>query len=119
MKPHLLIVAILACAGCAAKPNALHLPVRSFTPDIALTALAKGRLTVRDGCIRIGDALVIWPLGSRLVKEGSGQFVVTSDGRRYAVGSYVSLGGGGSASPPIGLAAPLPPDCDGPFFSSN
>lgn len=119
MKAHLSIGAILACAGCAAKPIALHLPARSFTPDIALTVLAKGKLAVRDGCIRIGDALVIWPLGSRLVKEGNRQFVVTSDGRRYAVGSYVSLGGGGSATLPVGLVAPLPPECDGPFFSSN
>lgn len=119
MKAHLLIAATLACVGCAGKPVASHLPARSFVPDIALTALAKGRLTVRNGCIRMGDALVIWPLGSRLVQEGERQFVVTGDGRRYAVGSDVSLGGGSNIAPPSGLTAPLPPECEGPFFSAN
>ncbi len=119
VKAHLAIVVILTCGGCATRPVASYLPARSFTPDIALTARAEGRLTVRDGCIRIGDALVIWPLGSRLVKEGGRQYVVTSDERRYGIGSYVSLGGGGGAAPPTGLAAPLPPECDGPFFSAN
>ena len=118
MKSNLPTVALLLCAGCTAGPSASHLPVRSFVPTIALTALAKGRLTVRNGCIRIGDALIVWPLGSRLVKEGDRQFVVIDD-RRYAVGSYVSLGGGGSATAPTGLAAPLPPGCDGPFFLAN
>lgn len=119
MKAHLLIAATLACVGCATRPVASSLPARSFVPDIALTALAQGRLTVRNGCIRIGDALVIWPLGSRLVQDGERQFVVTGDGRRYAVGSDVSLGGGSTVAPPTGLTAPLPRECEGPFFSAN
>ena len=121
------LAALLACAalqtGCAAPhagtPAAPYLATRAFDPTILLTALAMGTLTVRDGCIRLGDALVVWPRGTRLVREGRRQVVVTPDGRRYAPGSRVALGGGGSDIPPDRLATPLPPACTGPFFHAN
>jgi hypothetical protein len=90
-----------------------------------LTALARGRLVVRNGCIRLvgkeGDdgMLVIWPAGSQLVTKGGRQIVVVGgSGRRLFVGSSVSPGGGGSDQ--LGhevLREPLPPTCTGPYFS--
>ncbi|PZR82324.1 MAG: hypothetical protein DI537_36835 [Stutzerimonas stutzeri] len=126
-------VAMLTASGCATLPEAesarpsvaTHLPVLSFKPDVMLTALARGRLVVRNGCIRLvgkeGDdgMLVIWPAGSQLVTKGGRQIVVVGgSGRRLFVGSSVSLGGGGSDQ--LGhevLREPLPPTCTGPYFS--
>lgn len=105
--------------------TATHLPVLLFEPDVMLTALARGRLVVRNGCIRLvgkegGDGmLVIWPAGSQLVTKGDRQIVIVGgSGRRLFVGSSVSLGGGGSDQ--LGhevLREPLPPTCTGPYFS--
>ena len=126
-------VAMLTASGCATLPEAesarpsaaTHLPVLSFKPDVMLTALARGRLMVRAGCIRIvgkggGDGmLVIWPAGSQLVTDNRRQIVVVGgSGRRLVVGSNVSLGGGGSDRfDPEALTEPLPPTCSGPYFS--
>lgn len=108
-----------------ASSTATHLPVLSSKPDVMLTALARGRLMVRAGCIRIvgkgdGDGmLVIWPAGSQLVTDNRRQIVVVGgSGRRLVVGSNVSLGGGGSDQfDPEALTEPLPPTCSGPYFS--
>jgi hypothetical protein len=127
-------VAMLTASGCATLPEAesarpsvaTHLPVLSFKPDVMLTALARGRLVVRNGCIRLvgkeGDdgMLVIWPAGSQLVTKGGRQIVVVGGSGAAApvVGSSVSLGGGGSDQ--LGhevLREPLPPTCTGPYFS--
>ena len=92
-----------------------------------LTALARGRLIVRNGCVRLvgtdggeGD-LVIWPIDSQLITEGRDQVIaVGGSDQRLRVGSQVQLGGGGSDSlENEGLTTPLRPGCGGPYFHAN
>lgn len=119
------------CPGCATtsltRPSITYLPVRSFYPDIMLTALARGRLIVRNGCVRLvgtdggeGD-LVIWPKDSQLITEGRDQVIaVGGSDQRLRVGSQVQLGGGGSDNiENERLTTPLPPGCGGPYFHAN
>lgn len=101
--------------------------MRSFVPDIMLTALVRGKLVVRNGCVRVvgsdgGDGLlVIWPKDSRVVAEGRDQVIVVGGSdQRLRVGSRVELGGGGSDSVENErLTAPLPVDCAGSYFHAN
>jgi hypothetical protein len=105
----------------------IALPTLSFDPEIALTALASGRLVARDGCLRLVSgkdktgALVIWPKGSRIVTEGREAVVILgSGGQRVPIGPRIQLGGGVSESmTPEALSTPLPSQCVGPYFSAN
>lgn len=125
------LTGLLALSACAA-PLAMNvpsaaIPTVNFIPDLALTALAQGRLVIRNGCIRLigrdsdNGALVIWPKGSRLVMSGGQQIVIEgSDGAQYIIGQRVSLGGGmGEDVSNEILTEPLPSDCRGPFFFAN
>jgi hypothetical protein len=131
MKLYLPIVALAFCSGCATillpQPTVIHFPVRSFYPDIMLTALARGKLLVRKGCVRLvgadgGDGmLVIWPKDSQLISEGRNQVIIVGGSdQRLRVGSQVQLGGGGSDSVEYeGLTVSLPIGCGGPYFHAN
>lgn len=131
MKLCLSFVTFALCSGCATSllthPTVTHLPVRSFVPDIALTALARGNLRVRNGCVRLVGAdggsgtLVIWPKDSRLISQGRGQVImVGGSDQRLKVGTRVQLGGGTSDSVDYEqLAVPLPAGCGGPYFHAN
>lgn len=131
MKFFLPLVALALCSGCATtsliQPTITHLPVRSFYPDIALTALARGKLLVRNGCVRLvgadgGDGmLVIWPKDSQIISEGRNQVIVVGGSdQRLMIGSQVQLGGGGSDSIEYERqTASLPIGCGGPYLHAN
>ena len=54
--PSLLLTAmgLEGCATTSEPPmSGIALPTLSFDPEIALTALASGRLVARDGCLRL------------------------------------------------------------------
>ena len=128
--PSLLLTAmgLEGCATTSEPPmSGIALPTLSFDPEIALTALASGRLVARDGCLRLVGragktrALVIWPKGSRIVTEGRGAGVILGNsGQRVPIGPRIQLGGGvGESIPPEALSTPLPSQCAGPYFSAN
>jgi hypothetical protein len=131
MRNCLPLIILAICSSCATiapgETTVTHLPVRSFVPELSLTALLNGRLRVRDGCLRLIGAdggsgmLVIWPKDTELILEGRHQIVIVGGSdQRLKVGSKVQLGGGGSDGfPPDGLTAPLPARCGGPYFHSN
>lgn len=131
MKLYLSLITFALFSGCATSllihPTVTHLPVRAFVPDIALTALARGILRVRNGCVRLVGAdggsgmLVIWPKDSQLISQGRIQVItVGGSDQRLKVGSRVQLGGGTSDSIEYEqLAVPLPTGCGGPYFHAN
>ncbi len=129
--PSILPPLILALAGCTAvhmyHGEHPYLPVRTFEPDVALTASADGRLVVRDRCIRLigrkgGEGvLVVWPKGSGLISD-SGRLAISLPAGRapLEVGDRVRLGGGVSES---FIASRIEPAdaarCTGPYFYAN
>lgn len=131
VKRSAILTVLLALSACAA-PLAGNSPAAAistvnFMPDLALTALAEGRLHIRNGCIRLigrdggNGAHVIWPKGSRLVMRGGQKTVIEGgDGAQYVIGQRVSLGGGmGEEVANEILTEPLPTECRGPFFFAN
>ena len=85
-------------------------------------ALIQGRLVERDGCLWIGDGLVIWPRDYSLDTSGERARVLNGEGRVAArVGDYVTGGGGvaegkGAAPALREQGVDLPPRCLGPYL---
>ena len=131
VKRGVIVSGLLALSACAAPlaMNKLSVSITTvnFVPELALTALAEGRLDIRNGCIRLigreggnGD-MVIWPKGSRLImRDGQKRIIERSNGTQFVIGQRVSLGGGASedVSNDI-LTEPLPTECHGPYFFAN
>lgn len=118
---HLLLLAVAltsltACTDDPALPTSGPLAVSaSASDDEGASALLEGRLVEKDGCVVVepteatmGDILPVLPGGARWSGEG-----LTYQGRTYAEGSMVSMGGGyyGPARSSSGLY--LPATCVG------
>jgi len=73
---------------------------QSAPPTSVLEALFQGRVEVdQAGCLRLGSdpdgPTVVWPFGSRLVREKTGLVVRGPDGSDFVrIGENVRLGGG-------------------------
>jgi hypothetical protein len=80
-------------------------------------AVFEGTLSEADGCLRAGDATVIWPEDYSLTLE-DGEPVVRGDGRDIGLGEAVRLGGGyyQEADLPDEALDALGGPCPGPFF---
>jgi hypothetical protein len=92
-----------------------HFPQFKF-PGRAGQALLTGRLEVRNGCLTIGDKLILWPSSARLSLGADGVPVVGGGtGRPLRVGDEVRMGGGTAWTDfrGEGLLQPLPPACTG------
>lgn len=102
-------------------------PVTSFVQmrmpaGVELQALARGVLTLRDGCLRLGDGpesrLIVWP--SSAVLEIEGRVVRVRDQRMHTsvtLGDTIEMGGGeGQALVQSALTAPT--RCPGPYWGA-
>lgn len=114
--------------GAVAEAQALgavrHFPQARYPAGGEMSALARGRLVVVDGCLRLqgsdGDAgnLVVWP-SSALLEERGGVIHVREriGGGSVAVGDTIEMGGGqGDALDGAFLTAPVPASCAGPYW---
>lgn len=92
-----------------------HFPQFKF-PGRAGEALLTGRLEVRNGCLTIGDNLLVWPSNARLSLGADGvPRVGGGTGRPLRVGDEVRMGGGTAWTNfrGEGLLQPLPAACTG------
>ena len=94
--PHVLVV---QDKGPTARAPQSAGPVRHFPqfkfPSPAGEALFTGRLEVRNGCLTIGDKLILWPSNARLSLGADGvPLVGGGTGRPLRVGDAVRLAGG-------------------------
>jgi len=98
-----------------------HFPQRRY-PDDELGATIRGRLVLRDGCLRLGDNadsyLIVWP--SHAIVEGSGEtYTVRYQDSDTSVlaGRYVFLNGGAVETiDETTLTSPIPQGCGGPYW---
>lgn len=101
-----------------------HFPQARFPAGAEMSALARGRLVVVDGCLRLQGAdggpgnLVVWP-SSALLEERDGVIHVRDrvSGGSVAVGETMEVGGGqGDTLDDSFLTAPVPAACGGPYW---
>jgi hypothetical protein len=115
--PHVLIVqdkGPIARAPQSAGP-VKHFPQFKF-PGRAGEALLTGKLEGRNGCLTIGDNLLLWPSNAQLSLGADGVPVVGGGpGRPLRVGDEVRMGGGSAWTNfrGEGLLEPLPSACKG------
>jgi hypothetical protein len=115
--PHVTIVqdkGPVARAAQSAGPVA-HFPQFKF-PGRAGEALITGKLEVKNGCLTIGDNLLLWPSNAQLSLSADGVPIVGGGtGPPLRVGDQVRMGGGGAWTNfrGEGLLQPLPAACTG------
>jgi len=102
-------------------------PVTSFVQmrmpaGAELQALARGVLTLRDGCLRLGEGpdsrLIVWP--SSAVLEIEGRVVRVRDQRMHTsvtLGDTIEMGGGESQAL-VQSALTAPTRCPGPYWGA-
>jgi hypothetical protein len=86
--------------------------------------MARARLTIENGCIRLGEgaesSLIVWPSSAELVREG--ERIVIRDRRSgdgVAVGDLVEMGGGEHHElNQTHLTGPVPATCRGPYWAA-
>jgi len=85
-----------------------------------MEALMVGELTLKDGYLCIGDAIIIWQPDYFLNNDNGTIEILDRDGEVVArVGEEVVMGGGHTGSAEYVnrlLKEPLPQDCQGPFW---
>ncbi len=90
---------------------------------LALLSDKPEELIIKDGCLRAGGFLLVWPYGFSLSADTDGTFqVINSAGLPVArVGDKIKVGGGADETPDgrvaRGYSAQLPSDrCSGPYW---
>lgn len=88
-----------------------------------LQSLMTGTLALRDGCLRVNNSregiLVIWPGYSRMSVTGSKVTIVdTRTGKTVSIGDRITVSGGETSRRGAEdlIGAPLPANCQGPFW---
>lgn len=119
LKPHPHVV-IVPDKGPIARTVQSAGPVKHFPqfkfPGRLMSAALSGTLEVRNGCLVIGDSLILWPSGARLSVDADGVPVVGGGaGSALRVGDQVRMGGGTAWTNfrGEGLLQPLPAACTG------
>lgn len=104
-----------------------HFPQMKHTVG-GMEALLEGELVLENGCLRVRSAhgsadepssLIIWDLRfSTRTEDGVVQLIDSQTGNVLAsVSDFVRLGGGYISTPTyLGLVAPVPEDCPGPYW---
>lgn len=92
-----------------------YFPQFRYPAAVSMQALASGVLELRNGCLFIGDRLVLWPSGARLAVDAQGVPVVNGELR---AGERIEIGGG---TAPQGfdesaLIEPIPARCRAPMW---
>jgi hypothetical protein len=97
-----------------------YFPVQTEKPETYLLALLPGKLVMdKDGYLRIGNALVLWPYGYSFSIEGKDIWILDDKGAKVArVGDEVKIGGGFIPDNvvPMKIGHSLPAGCEGPFW---
>ncbi|HEY0130205.1 MAG TPA: hypothetical protein VGB57_02285 [Allosphingosinicella sp.] len=125
LKPHPLVVIVqdagpIARVAQSAAP-ATHFPQFRF-PGRLMEAALTGTLEVRNGCLMVGDTLVLWPSNARLSLDRDGVPVVGGGrDRPLRVGEQVRISGGTAWTDfrGEGLLQPLPAACKGEAWDSD
>lgn len=85
-----------ACSGDDEPADDSPVITRSEDPPVYPLALIRGSLSVRSGCLMLGDDVVVWPVGTAWDSES--ESVVFGEAFEGApsivVGNRVKLGGG-------------------------
>lgn len=117
------LAALTACTGMTETDAGDGLPVlvtAKEPQEASLSNLGRGQLTVdAAGCLRHGNAFVIWPYGSEISRADNGQVQVTegATGKSVLVGQEIGMSGVASNDLPdhARLALPIPAECAGPY----
>lgn len=96
-------------------------PQQKENPTIYMDAKLVGELVLKDGCLRVGDDLLVWPHGFSVGTENGVTKIIDNNNQPVmSVGDKVKLGGGGGEMPDERIAqysAELPNDrCSGPYW---
>lgn len=94
-------------------------PQQKENPAIYMDAELVGELVLEDGCLRVGDDLLVWPHGFSLSTEDGVIQIIDDNGQPIMrVGDKIKLGGGEMPSERIAkYSAELPSDrCSGPYW---
>lgn len=89
-----------------------------------MEALARGQLTIVDGCVRLTEPtgnpgyLVVWPFETSVdASTGAVRIRNSATGSEAGVGDRVEISGGEVASvDAAALAEPVPAECAGPYW---
>ena len=92
--------------------------------DEEMEALARGQLTIVDGCVRIASPvgnpgrLVVWPLEAAAdASTGAVRIRNTANDSNVGIGDTIEMSGGEAAAlDPNSLAEPIPARCTGPYW---
>lgn len=97
----------------------VHFPQLKTASASYMQALLTGKLTLKDGYLRVHDELIIWQ-PDYFVHNNEGTIeILDRDGKVVGrVGEEIYMGGGEIPMPPEDkfLKEPLPPDIEGPFW---
>jgi hypothetical protein len=120
-------VVFVGRGGIIAEPQRVapveHFPQARFPAGGEMAALARGRLVLVNGCLRIQGAngesnLIVWPSSALLERQGE-RLVVRDRGADnvVALGDMIEMGGGqGHTIDHTFLTAPVPESCAGPYW---
>jgi hypothetical protein len=119
LKPHPHVVVVQDKGPIAREPQSAgavkHFPQFKF-PGRLMSAALSGTLQVKNGCLFIDDALILWPSGARLwVGDDGVPIVGGGTGAPLRAGDHVRIGGGTvwTNFRGEGLLQPLPAACTG------
>lgn len=94
-------------------------PRQKENPASYMDAKLAGELVLKDGCLRVGDDLIVWPYGFSVSTENEVTRVIDNNGQPIIrVGDKIELGGGEMPDESIAqYSAELPSDrCSGPYW---
>jgi hypothetical protein len=121
------MVVLRSRGGIIAEPQRLppvqHFPQARFPAGMEMAALARGRLVLADGCLRVAaesgeSSLIIWPSSALLERQG--ETIAVRDrlsGAVAALGDEIEIGGGGGSELDARYLTEAPPAaCAGPYW---
>jgi hypothetical protein len=99
-----------------------HFPQFRYPGGHSGEALLRGVLEVRNGCLTVAGALILWPSHARLSLDGDGVPVVSGgEGPSLRMGDEVRISGGEPWTnfAGEGLIEPVPAACSGPLWRAG
>ena len=124
------IIMSILISGCVEEPQQIGKSVNTststpFFPEqkenlaIHMDAELVGELVLENGCLRLGNDLLVWPHGFSVITEDRVTQIIDNNGQPIIrVGDKIKLGGGEMPSEHLAqYSADLPSDrCSGPYW---